>query len=108
MSEPVCVTGASGFIGAHVVKALLDKGYKVYATVRDPSNQEKVRHLTQLNGASENLTLFKADLLDEGSFDEVVSQCVGVFHTASPFFFSVKDPEQGRSTIEPCCYLLSF
>ena len=33
----VCVTGASGYIASWVVKFLLQRGYTVRATVRDPS-----------------------------------------------------------------------
>lgn len=33
----VCVTGASGFIASWIVKLLLQRGYTVRATVRDPS-----------------------------------------------------------------------
>ncbi|KAK1401147.1 Bifunctional dihydroflavonol 4-reductase/flavanone 4-reductase [Heracleum sosnowskyi] len=33
---PVCVTGASGCIGSWLVKRLLERGYHVRATVRDP------------------------------------------------------------------------
>lgn len=32
----VCVTGASGFIGSWLVMRLLERGYTVRATVRDP------------------------------------------------------------------------
>ena len=32
----VCVTGASGFIGSWLVMKLLQRGYYVHATVRDP------------------------------------------------------------------------
>ena len=34
----VCVTGASGFVASWIVKLLLQSGYVVNATVRDPSN----------------------------------------------------------------------
>ena len=34
-----CVTGATGYIGSWLVKTLLDRGYKVHATVRDPGQQ---------------------------------------------------------------------
>ena len=33
----VCVTGASGYIASWLVKLLLQRGYTVNATVRDPS-----------------------------------------------------------------------
>jgi nucleoside-diphosphate-sugar epimerase len=35
-AETVCVTGASGFIGSWLIMRLLEKGYAVRATVRDP------------------------------------------------------------------------
>ncbi|XP_020206223.1 cinnamoyl-CoA reductase 1 [Cajanus cajan] len=89
----VCVTGASGYIASWIVKFLLQRGYTVRATVRDPSNPEKVDHLLKLDGAKERLHLFKADLLQEGSFDSVVEGCDGVFHTASPVHFAAKDPQ---------------
>ncbi|PNY10314.1 cinnamoyl-CoA reductase 1-like protein [Trifolium pratense] len=89
----VCVTGAAGFIASWIVKFLLQRGYTVRGTVRDPSNPKKVDHLRKLDGAKERLQLFKADLLEEGSFDSVVEGCDGVFHTASPVRFVVNDPQ---------------
>ncbi|TKY67828.1 Tetraketide alpha-pyrone reductase 1 [Spatholobus suberectus] len=93
VGKVVCVTGASGFIASWIVKFLLQRGYTVRATVRDPSNPKKVEHLLKLEGAKERLHLFKADLLEEGSFDSVVEGCDGVFHTASPVRFVVNDPQ---------------
>ncbi|XWS65045.1 hypothetical protein CRYUN_Cryun05aG0057100 [Craigia yunnanensis] len=89
----VCVTGASGFIASCLVKLLLQHGYTVKATVRDPNDPKKTEHLLALDGANERLHLFKAELLDEGAFDSLVDGCRGVFHTASPCFFSDKDPQ---------------
>ncbi|XWS65046.1 hypothetical protein CRYUN_Cryun05aG0057200 [Craigia yunnanensis] len=60
----VCVTGASGFLASCLVTLALVCTY-----------------------------LFKAELLDEGSFDSVVEGCIGVFHTASPCYVDVKDPQ---------------
>ncbi|KAM0918611.1 hypothetical protein ACQ4PT_008734 [Festuca glaucescens] len=80
----VCVTGASGFVASWLVKRLLESGYNVLGTVRDPGNQKKVAHLWNLAGAKERLELVRADLLEEGSFDDAVMACEGVFHTASP------------------------
>ncbi|KAI4306724.1 hypothetical protein L6164_029978 [Bauhinia variegata] len=89
----VCVTGASGYIASWLVKLLLHRGYTVKASVRDPNDPEKVEHLLQLDGAKDRLHLFKANLLEEGSFDSVVEGCEGVFHTASPFHHNIKDPQ---------------
>ncbi|KAI9078249.1 hypothetical protein K1719_039751 [Acacia pycnantha] len=89
----VCVTGASGYIASWLVKLLLHRGYTVKATVRDPNDPKKVDHLLNLDGAKERLHFIKANLLDEGSFDPVVEGCEGVFHTASPFYHDVKDPQ---------------
>ncbi|TKY67825.1 Tetraketide alpha-pyrone reductase 1 [Spatholobus suberectus] len=89
----VCVTGASDYIASWIVKFLLQRGYTVRATVRNPNDQKRVQHLLKLEGAKERLRHFKADLLDEGSFNSAVKGCDGVFHTASPFYHNVKDPQ---------------
>lgn len=91
--KTVCVTGASGYIASWIVKFLLQRGYTVKATVRNPDDPKKTEHLLSLEGAKERLHLFKADLLEEGSFDSVVDGCEGVFHTASPFYHNVTDPQ---------------
>ncbi|XP_048426344.1 phenylacetaldehyde reductase-like [Pyrus x bretschneideri] len=91
--KTVCVTGASGYIASWLVKLLLQKGYTVKGTVRDPNDSKKTEHLRSLDGAKERFHLFKADLLEEGSFDAVVDGCQGVFHTASPVLLSVTDPQ---------------
>ncbi|PQQ19618.1 cinnamoyl-CoA reductase 1-like [Prunus yedoensis var. nudiflora] len=92
-TKVVCVTGASGYIASWLVKLLLQRGYTVKATVRDPNDPKKTEHLLSLDGAKERLHLFKADLIEEGSFDTVVDGCEGVFHTASPVQFSATDPQ---------------
>ncbi|KAJ9698031.1 hypothetical protein PVL29_007238 [Vitis rotundifolia] len=92
-SGVVCVTGASGYIASWLVKLLLQRDYTVKASVRYPNDPKKTEHLLSLDGAKERLHLFKANLLEEGSFDSIVEGCVGVFHTASPFFHGVTDPQ---------------
>jgi len=92
--ETVCVTGASGFIGAHLVRALLEAGHTVVGTVRDADNDAKTAHLRSLPGADERLRLVSADLLaPPGAFDKAVAGCTYVLHSASPYAFSVKDPQ---------------
>ncbi|XP_059665335.1 phenylacetaldehyde reductase-like [Cornus florida] len=91
--KTVCVTGASGYIASWLVKLLLQRGYIVRASVRDLNDPKKTDHLRALDGAKERLQIFKANLLEEGSFDAMVDGCQGVFHTASPFYRGVTDPE---------------
>ncbi|KAL5708075.1 Coumarine and phenylpropanoid biosynthesis [Ranunculus cassubicifolius] len=93
VEKVVCVTGASGYIASWIVKLLLERGYTVKASVRDPEDPAKTQHLRELLGANDRLHLFKANLLDEGAFDSIVDGCIGVFHTASPCVFEVKDPQ---------------
>jgi dihydroflavonol-4-reductase len=47
--KPVCVTGASGFVAAHVIRELLERGYRVRGTVRGLSSPGKYDFLTSLS-----------------------------------------------------------
>ena len=89
--KPVCVTGASGFIAAHIVRQLLEQGYSVRGTVRkSPKNYP---FLLGLPGASERLELVEADLLSNGAYDRAIEGCDYVMHTASPYQINVKNPQ---------------
>ena len=61
---------------------------------------KKTKHLRSLDGAKERLHLFKANLLEEGSFDSLVNGCEGVFHTASPVTFTANDPQVSPSAVQ--------
>ena len=99
-SAPVLVTGATGYVAGWIVKGLLDAGCTVHAPVRDPDNAAKLKHLNDIAAnAPGEIRYFKADLLDDGSYDEAMRGCVVVFHTASPFTVDVKDPQ--RELIDP-------
>jgi len=87
------VTGATGYLGSHCVQQLLDEGYKVRGTVRDKSNAEKVDFLYSVSENGDNLELVDADLLIPGSFAVACQGADYVFHVASPFFYSAKNPE---------------
>jgi nucleoside-diphosphate-sugar epimerase len=88
-NTPVLVTGASGYIAGWIVKYLLEAGHTVHGTVRDPAKKTGLEHLQKLSDAHPGkLKLFKADLLDEGSYDVAMQGCELVMHTASPFIIS--------------------
>jgi len=91
----VAVTGASGFIGSHVVNALLRRGHTVRAVVRDPSNDEKINHLRAFANAERQLTFASGDLLSPGSFDEAFAGVDVVIHTAAVVeILRVSDPQK--------------
>lgn len=86
----VCVTGATGYIGSWLVQSLLRKGYVVHATARDIGKASRI--FTSWGGC-DRLKLFRADLSEEGSFDEAVDGCVGVFHVAASMEFGISAAE---------------
>jgi hypothetical protein len=94
--DVVVVTGASGFLAGHVIRALTDKGFKVRGTVRNLTDTAKTQHLREL---FPDLELYEADLLDDGSFQECCTGARFVIHCASPFQYEVEDPE--RDLVEP-------
>jgi GDPmannose 4,6-dehydratase len=63
MGKTALITGITGQDGSYLAELLLNKGYKVYGTVRRASteNYQRLEHLRH------NLTLLQADLLDQTS-----------------------------------------
>ena len=81
---PVAVTGSAGYIGAHIVKNLVEHGYTVRACVRDAANLANTAHLNSMNAVGPgSVTLHTCDLTVAGAYDEVFKDCVGVFHAAA-------------------------
>jgi len=95
MSEGiVVVTGASGYIGSHVVANLLSKGKKVRATVRDVNDSERVSHLKDLeilDGGS--LEIVEMDLFDSDSVDSAIAGTADVIHTAAAVIVKSENPQ---------------
>ncbi|KAI1266359.1 NAD dependent epimerase/dehydratase [Xylariaceae sp. FL1019] len=88
----VLLTGGSGFIAAHVLALLLERGHDVVTTVRSEEKADKIR------AAYPNAKLtvvIVPDIAQPGAFDEVM-QTPGleyVQHTASPFHYNFTDPK---------------
>jgi nucleoside-diphosphate-sugar epimerase len=91
----VLLTGASGFIAAHILDILLRNGYSVRGTVR---SQEKADTISQEHAQFKDQLEFAIveDIAVPGAFDKAVVSDPpfdAVLHTASPFHFRVTDPE---------------
>jgi hypothetical protein len=80
----------------HIVQHLLQRGYTVHATCRDPRNRKSVAHLLALPHAAERLKLFPADLTVPGSFMQAMEGCKYVIHTASPYALEVPPGQVGH------------
>lgn len=82
----VCLTGATGLIGAHICQQLLEQGHEVHAAVRDPSSKkcDFLRDMAKSEKCAKGtLKLFKADLTVRGSYEEAMKGCSVVIHTAA-------------------------
>lgn len=80
--KSVLVTGASGFLGWHVARLLLERGYRVRALVRPTSQVHDL-----------NVEWVRGDLRDPASLAAAVSGCSLVFHVAADYRLWSKDPE---------------
>lgn len=96
---PVLVTGAAGFVAAHIVRELLGRGYRVRGTVRSLQKQQQLLPLRALPGADERLELVEAELLEAEGLERAAVSCTHVIHTASPYALDVKDPQ--RDLVDP-------
>lgn len=91
--ETVLVTGASGFIAAHVVQQLVEQGYKVIGTVRSDAKGDFFK---KQYGDKFDYEIVK-DISTLDAFDHVFKahpDIVYVLHTASPFHFKSTDHEK--------------
>jgi len=70
---PVAVTGGTGFIGSHVVGALVDGGVPLRLLVRDPG---------KISGRAGAAEVVAGDLNREGALSRLLSGCRGVVHLA--------------------------
>jgi len=98
--ELVLVTGATGYLAPHVIKILLDHGYRVRGSVRNLNDQRKIRPLKEIAAKyGDRLELVKADLTEMESWTNAVFGCTYVIHMASPF--PMLEPQHPDQVIKP-------
>ena len=86
----VLVTGSSGFVAAHIIKAFLTAGYNVRGTVRSEAGIPKVKETHGALAAKLSFAIVP-DIAAPHAFDEAVKGVSGILHTASPFVLNPKD-----------------
>jgi dihydroflavonol-4-reductase len=89
--KPTLVTGATGFVGWHVARALLDQGRRVRALARDVSRLRELEGVEAVQG----------DLRDPASLAQAVIGCSTVYHVAADYRLWTRDPaDMHRSNVE--------
>ncbi|ETO06739.1 hypothetical protein RFI_30651, partial [Reticulomyxa filosa] len=78
----VFVSGISGFIGGHIVKRLLQQGYRVRGSVRK-ANKASYSYLFDQCQEGQ-LELIECDLTSDKNWKEGIKGCTYVVHTANP------------------------
>src|SRR3954449_9211280 len=81
------VTGASGFVGSAVAKALIERGVAVRVLVRSTSNR---RNLSDLAAGTE---IAIGSLEDRASLRAALAGCQALFHVAADYRIWVPDPD---------------
>ncbi len=80
------VTGATGFVGSHVARALADYGADLRLLLRSSSNPKNIEGLK-----AERVV---GDLCDAASLEKGLAGCDAVFHVAADYRLWVRDPDQ--------------
>jgi dihydroflavonol-4-reductase len=84
--DRVLVTGAGGFIGSAVTRALLARGVAVVALL-EPGGDD-----SNLEGF--DIERLEVDLRDANGVEKAVAGCRAIFHVAALYRFWARDPEQ--------------
>ena len=80
----VFITGGTGFIGAHLINALIEAGHHVHVLVRTLSKAS--------NLPSEGVSIFKGDILNPKSIKAAMQGCEQVYHLGGNASIYEKDP----------------
>jgi dihydroflavonol-4-reductase len=78
------VTGATGFVGAAVAKALGAAGWQVRVLVRAGSDRGNLQSLAA--------QIVEGELADIGSLERALEGCDGLFHVAADYRLGARDP----------------
>src|SRR5579875_1735028 len=84
--DPVLVTGASGFVGSAVARALAARGFKVTALVRPSSPRTNFKGL--------DVALVEGDLRVAESLTRAIAGQRYLFHVAADYRLWARDPEE--------------
>ncbi|MFF2383137.1 SDR family oxidoreductase [Streptomyces sp. NPDC058108] len=97
----VLVTGATGYVGGHLVARLLRDGYRTRVTVREPGREAEVLELVRQAGADRRdlLEFAVADLSADAGWPAAVDGVSHVLHVASPF--PATPPEHEDELVRP-------
>ena len=100
MSDTVLVTGATGYIGIHIVANQLAKGRRVRAALRAPDDPERVEHLKRLPIAEGGgLEIVKMDLFNEKEVNDAVNGCTDIIHAAAALYVGKMDAK--KEVVDP-------
>lgn len=80
------VTGATGFVGSAVARALVNSGWQVRALVRSGSDRANLQDLP--------LEIAVGDLTDRASLDRAITDCAALFHVAADYRLGTREPAQ--------------
>lgn len=99
MSKPlVLLTGPTGFVGAHVFRALLSNGYRVRGTIRRESGANFLRK-EYPSHTNDMEFVVVPDIQSVGALDEATKDVDYICHVASPYFLNATDPI--KELVEP-------
>jgi nucleoside-diphosphate-sugar epimerase len=94
------VTGGSGYLGTHLIAALLRDGREVRATVRSLDSESAVRAAVRLGGVDDaGLSLVAVDLTSDDGWAAAASGIEEVYHLATPF--PLAQPEHSDDLVIP-------
>jgi dihydroflavonol-4-reductase len=80
------VTGATGFVGAAVARALVREGWHVRVLARAGSDRRNIQALP--------VEVSEGDLTDRTSLERALRGCEGLFHVAADYRLGAPDPRQ--------------